>query len=372
MEHIETPYICIDRNKLLRNIVQMQQKAHKHGIALRPHAKTHKCAEIAQLQLTHGACGITTSRADEALFFLRSGCPSVTVAYPLLSLQRMGMLLHTAAEHGAELRCIADSPEGIDTLARAVAKRDAKLSIFLKIDTGLHRCGLQEHDTTIETLAHSIADTPGLHFAGLLSHAGHAYGASSIEEIESIAASERALLIRLRDRLHRDGIQCEELSVGCTPTALASDSFAELTELRPGNYVFLDGNQVRLGVCTLHDVSLWVVATVISKNDKYYIVDAGSKTLSSDLGAHGTAAVSSYGTAYPQEHAGSPAHAMPLVRLSEEHGFLHRADVRLAIGDRVHILPNHACPVANLAARLYVADGGNLADIWHTGARNMH
>ena len=372
LESVETPFLLVDYGKLLRNIVRMQQKAHLHGIDLRPHAKTHKTAEIAQLQLRHGACGITASRAEEAMFFLRSGCPSVTVAYPMLSRQRLRALLDAAAEHGAEVRFTADSREGITALADTAVEHGSNCGVFLKIDTGLHRCGLQENSTAIEEYALRIAGTRGLIFAGLLSHAGHAYAAGTPEEIQSIAEEERSLLLRIRTRLENTGIAVDRLSVGSTPTALAGTSFAGLTELRPGNYVFLDGTQVRLGVCTVEDVSLCVVATVISRNDRYYIVDAGSKTLSSDLGAHGTAAATTYGTAYTQSAFGSEMHAMPVVRLSEEHGFLHRNNVHCSIGDKVYILPNHACPVANLAARLYVADGGEITDVWPVGARNMH
>ena len=372
MEQKDTPIVLVDYEKLTQNIGAMQNKALTNGLALRPHAKTHKCAEIAQLQLRYGACGITASRAEEALFFLRSGCRSVTIAYPMLSQRRLDILLRTAEEKDAQVQFIVDSEEGMAALGEAAASYSNTCGVFVKIDTGLHRCGLREHDKRIEHFARQLEATPGMRFAGLLSHAGHAYAAGSPDEIRLIAEDERRQLLHITERLTQSSIAVREISAGCTPAALASPTFEGLTELRPGNYVFLDGTQVRLGVCTTGDVSLSVLATVVSCNDQYYIVDAGSKTLSSDLGAHGTAAVSTYGTAYPFEHYGDERYEIPIVRLSEEHGFLRRTGVRLAVGDRVRIIPNHACVVANLAAQFYMVHENQIVDIWQTGARSMH
>jgi D-serine deaminase-like pyridoxal phosphate-dependent protein len=202
---------------------------------------------------------------------------------------------------------------------------------------------------------------------GILSHAGHAYAASNRAEIAGIAAEERAIMLRVRDRLQADGHELSEISVGSTPTVLASESFDGITEARPGNYVFSDATAVRLELGRLDDVALTILATIISANDRYFIIDAGSKVLSSDLGAHGTGGAG-YGLALPLERSDNDS-PLRVVRLSEEHGFVKRAGSDLPIGTKLRIIPNHACPVANLADRLTIVSRSEVVDEWLVAGR---
>lgn len=174
-------------------------------------------------------------------------------------------------------------------------------------------------------------------------------------------------MLAVKARLEEDGVAVPEVSVGSTPTELSRESFEGITEIRPGNYVFLDRTQLRLGVCQEADCALFVLATVVSANDDYLIVDAGSKTLSSDAGAHGSGAPGS-GLAVPLR--GGPG--LELVKLSEEHGFLRRDGRDLQVGERLLILPNHACPVANLADELSVVDTAGGCREWKVEARGRN
>lgn len=285
---IETPGVVLDYSRLLDNIHWMQNKADSNHVRLRPHIKTHKCVTIAKLQLGAGAVGITASKTDEALTFIEAGTASVTVAYPILDQRKLDRLLSAASLRGVDLRLVVDSETGVDAIASAAARNAVSVQVLLEIDVGLHRCGLREEDPNLLSLVHRINDSPQLEFIGLLSHAGHAYAAKSPAEVRAVAEDERLILQRVRQSIERSGVGVREVSVGATPTAIVSESYSGITEIRPGNYVFLDLTSVRLGLIGAERLALSIVATVVSMNQDYFIVDAGSKVLSSDLGAHGT------------------------------------------------------------------------------------
>lgn len=371
LSEIETPAVLVDRERLLRNIDRAQELANRHGLALRPHVKTHKCVEIARLQLERGAVGVTASKVDEALVFIDAGVPSVTVAYPLIDEAKVRRLLTAARARGTDLRITVDNRIAVEVLGRVAAELRAAVGVLIEIDVGLRRCGLRESDPEIVELARLISRSERLRFAGLLSHAGHAYGAATAEEVAQIAAQERAILKRVRHTLEAAGIEVAEVSVGSTPTVLASDAYDGVSEIRPGNYVFMDRTPLRLGLASIEEIALTVLATVVSRNDDYFIIDAGSKVLTSDLGAHGTAGAGGYGIAFP---AGEPlartsGRSLTIARLSEEHGFVARAKGDLPIGTKVSIVPNHACPVVNLADELVVVSGDREVDRWRVAAR---
>jgi len=376
LSDIETPAVVVHEARLKENIRAMQATARLHGLALRPHVKTHKCLKIACMQLAGGAVGLTASKVDEALVFLDAGCHDVTVAYPVLDPAKLDRLLAAARRQGATLCCIADSFEACEALDAAARRNTARLGVFLKIDVGLHRCGMDENDARLLPLARRIAEGEGTRLAGLLSHAGQAYGAPDAAAVRDIARQEAAILCRVRAKLETAGLAVPTVSVGATPTALAVEApgaYRGIDELRPGNYVFLDRTALRLGLAGPQRVALHVLATVVSTNERYAIIDAGAKTLGLDLGAHGFGAADyGYGLAFlPVNGQEDPtaAEALRVVRLSEEHGFLDRTGRDIRIGTRVLILPNHSCVVANLAERLVVVKEQGALTTWEVAAR---
>ncbi|QEX20416.1 alanine racemase [Hypericibacter adhaerens] len=364
---LETPAVVIDRPALEANIALGAAIAHRHKLALRPHIKTHKSPVIAKLQIEAGAAGITASKTDEALVFIEAGIPSITVAYPLIDRAKISRLIRAAKTKGTDLRIVADSAEGIAVLSGEARAQSHRLPVFLKVDVGLHRCGVDPALRGSLDLAAALERAPGLRFAGLLAHAGHAYGAGTPEGVRKIAAEERELLLGFAEKLYQMGIEVREISVGSTPTVILNDDFTGLTEARPGNYVFMDMTQVALGVARPEQVALSVLATVVSRNDRYAIVDAGSKVMSSDRGPHGSDSLRGFDTVFALGEPDAPA--LGLTRLSEEHGFVEHGGRKLEIGSRVRILPNHACPVANLADRFAVIDAGGGTEYWPIEAR---
>ncbi|MCA0343552.1 alanine racemase [Allorhizobium pseudoryzae] len=339
---LPTPYVEIDEDRLMRNLRGMQERANAAGVVLRPHIKTHKCLAIAGCQLELGAVGVTASKPDEALVFVEAGIPSVTLAYPIVRPEKIDRLIRSAKARGTELLLIAAHEIGIEAIGVAAEAHGVKLGVFLKVDVGLGRVGVKPQDPTAIQLAEKIERHAHLTFAGLLSHAGHSYGSKSLEELSNIAAAEARALLELTRRLRQSGIGAPRISVGATPTCLGAPILEGITEMRPGNYAFLDRTALRLGIATPDDISLSVVATVVAHNDNHFIVDAGSKSLSSDLGAHGSGG-SGFGVAVSAEGEGRAA--WEVERLSEEHGFVRFLDTPPAIGGRVRIFPNHSCAV---------------------------
>ncbi|MEW5772671.1 MAG: alanine racemase [Thermodesulfobacteriota bacterium] len=365
---LETPQVVADHARLAANIARMADLARAAGVGLRPHVKTHKCREIARMQLAAGAAGLTASKPDEALVFIEDGAPSLTVAYPVLDPRKLDRLLKTAREKGCDLRLLADSEQGAAALEAAAERHARELPVFLKIDVGLHRCGLAPDHPGLLPLARRIAESTHLRLAGVLSHAGHAYGAKDAAQVREIAREENRLMNAAAARLRSDGLEAPEISVGSTPTVLAGDAWDGITEIRPGNYAFMDRTPLRLGLAGLADMSLWVLATVVSANADWLIVDAGSKVLSSDSGGHGSA-MDGHGLALPLDAPEEMGSALTVRKLSEEHGFVERGNSKLGVGDVLRILPNHACPVANLTESLTILHQEGNTEEWPVAAR---
>ena len=279
IEGLSTPSVLVDLDILERNIARMAARAREAGVRLRPHAKTHKCPEIARLQRAAGAWGLSVAKVGEAEVFADAGFDDLFVAYPVVG-EDKGRRLVTLAER-VRLAVGADGVDGARTLAAPFRAAGRALDVLLKVDVGYGRVGvLPEH--AVE-LARQIVEMPGLRLRGVFTHAGHGYLAETKTAVDEIAAQEGGRLAATVADLRAAGFPVEEVSVGSTPTAAVAMRVPGVTECRPGNYVFHDASQVALGTCGIEDCALTVVATVVSvPAPDRAVVDAGSKTLSSD------------------------------------------------------------------------------------------
>jgi D-serine deaminase-like pyridoxal phosphate-dependent protein len=250
----------------------------------------------------------------------------------------------------AELQRRARVAVGVDSisasqgLASAAEAAGTTVPILIEVDCGLGRAGLAPGDAVLR-LAQEVAVLDGLELMGVFTHAGHAYAASSLAEVERIGRQEGEVLVQTAELLRTNGVQCRVVSVGSTPTARFASAVPGVTEMRPGNYVFYDRMQVGLGSASLADCALSVLVSVISRPaaDRA-VVDGGSKTFALDRGAHGNEALEGFG--YDR------AHDLRLERLSEEHGIVRLRTDRddgVCVGDQLRFVPNHACTAANLA-----------------------
>lgn len=340
---LETPVTVVDLDILERNIANMAAFATQHGIALRPMVKTHKAPLIAKQQMHAGAVGVLVATLDEAEAMARAGILDITIAYPLIGVGQRERLRRLATR--VRLTLSVDSTEAVREFSRvfepAVAQGRPPVGVLLLIDSGGHRLGISP--ARAPELGKAIEAAPGLMLSGVATHPGHVYGCAGPDEVKAVAHQESSAVLRAAELLRAAGMAVSTVAIGSTPTARIAGAVDGITEIRPGNYVFFDAIQVALGAATWNDCALKVVGTVLSRpTSGTAVIDVGSKMLSSDRGAHGLDLVRGYGAVM-----GRPD--MVVARVSEELAVVTVPDHdSLNIGDRVEIVPNHACTACNL------------------------
>lgn len=355
----------------------MAARARGAGVALRPHAKTHKSVEIAKMQIEAGAVGICCAKLGEAEVFADAGITDIRLPYPINpsnSDRVLALLARVKLSIIVDDMGVAQGWSDAMVAAQAGTGGDAalKLDVLVKVDVGFHRCGINPSAADAADRVAFVASLPGLNFRGLLSHTGQAYHAGSEMELEYMATREAEMLRDLAERATALGVKIEEISVGSTPTSRFIEkqmgaAFAP-TEMRPGNYVFLDRTQTGLGAATLDTCAMFIAATVVSRPaPDRVILDCGAKTLALD-GARGFSALPGHGLVILPD--GTPDPTLLIERLSEEHATVKAtAPTRLKIGDRVRVLPNHSCVVTNLMDELVLTDGDTVTGRIKVAAR---
>lgn len=380
IENLATPCVLIERRRLRHNLEQMQAKATANRVALRPHVKTHKSTALAKRQRAQGAQGITVAKVAEAEAFVDAGFEDVRLAYTIVGRGKHERL-QTLRDRARISFCV-DTLEGAQAASAVYAAASNPAEVLLEVDAGYGRCGVLWNAASSVRLARKIAALPGLNLVGILTHAGHAYrgpadGESQAETLHRIATEERDRMLDFAGQLHEAGLASPdtfEISIGSTPTMAVFENNSRhgfsITEIRPGNYVFNDAIQVALGVATLHECALTVQATVVSKHRdsmgrERLFIDAGKKVFTTDTGYQ----TDGYGIILynpsdmvPQPHA-------RLTGLSEEHGWVSvLGGATFSVGDRVRIVPNHACVVAHTQNQLYVVDDDEVVDTFAVDA----
>ncbi len=351
LNEIPTPALVLDLDVLDANLERMARRLEGLGVGLRPHVKAHKCVEIARRQERLGAVGLTVSTLAEARAFAAAGFDDLTWAFPLI-LNRVDEL----AQVDAILRLLVDSPEAVD----ALEANGQDHHVWLKVDCGYHRAGVDPESAHAVRLARRIADSETLVFDGILTHAGHSYHGRGRDDLLRVAEEERRVMAAFAERLRGEGIEVPGVSVGSTPTMSVAEDLAGVTEARPGNYAFYDYTQCCLGSCDVSDVAVTVLASVVSSQPGagHSVIDAGALSLSRDGGAD-WAEPKSFGRVVGEDGELDPE--TWVVSLSQEHGILNR---RLPVGTRLRILPNHSCLVVPNFERYHVAQGGRVVDQW--------
>jgi D-serine deaminase-like pyridoxal phosphate-dependent protein len=357
-EAVETPALVVDLDRLLGNIDRMAEVARSRGLALRPHAKTHKCPQIADLQRQAGAAGLTVATLSEAEVFAAAGFTDLLIAYPVFpggaKADRLRRLLDVA-----ELHVGVDNAAGAAAVATAAGGRTVR--VLLEVDSGQHRTGVAASDAV--ALAQACGSL-GLEVHGVFTHGGHSYAGPDAPA--GAAVDEGAALAEAHSSLLAAGFDVSVVSAGSTPTAGAQRP-AQVTEERPGSYVFHDRQQLALGACTRDQVALSVAATVVSVGHGRFVIDAGSKALASDrppwLRGHGAVAALGDGPGLGDAL---------VVTLSEHHGIVEGASRLPAVGDQVLVTPNHVCTVVNLFDEYVVTRAGTVVDRWPVAGRGRN
>ncbi|WP_018180790.1 alanine racemase [Jongsikchunia kroppenstedtii] len=352
LDAIDTPFLCVDPAILDRNIAKRAEHARSTGLALRPHAKTHKCLEIARRQIDSGATGLTVATIGEAEVFGDAGFDDLFIAYPLWLTDSKSRRLRSIADR-ARLTLAIDSVDGARRLFDGLGAAASAVDVLVEIDSGHHRTGVAPADAG--PVARAAADA-GLRVTGVFTFPGHGY---SPGDRVAAAIGESTAIACATDELRSVGIEPVVRSGGSTPTVAAADA-GVLTEIRPGVYPFNDAQQIELGSCDFDDVALTAIGTVVHRRDRVAILDAGSKILGADKAAWATG----FGRIANDPHARVTA-------LSEHHATVEFAGSAPDLGTRVCVIPNHVCNAVNLVDELVVdADDGPVR--WTVAARGAN
>jgi D-serine deaminase-like pyridoxal phosphate-dependent protein len=343
IEQLDTPVPVVDLDRLEANIARLQQYMDQHGIANRPHIKTHKVPEISRLQVAAGAAGICCQKVSEAEVMVEAGLNDVFIPYNIIGEAKLERLAALAAR--ARISAVADSVYTVHGYARVGQRGALELSVLVEFDTGMHRCGVGTPEQAAE-LARVIARAPGLRFEGLMTFPHNAASDDFVRETRRL--------------LQCDGIPLACVSYGGTPTMWEAHLRSEVTEYRAGTYVYGDRSILASGAMTLDQIAFTVVTTVVSRpTADRGVLDGGSKTFSSDLlGMSGHGLI----LEYPEAR---------FYGMSEEHGNVDFAECprKPEIGERVTVIPNHCCTVSNLFDAVVGVRGNKVEVTWPVAAR---
>jgi D-serine deaminase-like pyridoxal phosphate-dependent protein len=341
---LETPALVVDLDRVERNIARVAGYAREHGLAVVPHAKTHKTEAIARLQLAAGATGLTLAKSREAEAFAEREIGPLLLHYPAYGEAKARRLAEVAGR--VPLTVALDSAVVAEQLGAAMVRRGVTADVLVEVDVGLHRTGVEPAGAV--ALGQAVDGIAGLRLVGLSGYPGHARDAA--EGPAAAFAAVDAQLREVRDTFVAAGLDSARISGGSTSTALRAAGTI-LTEVRPGTYVFLDRGDGRGDLWGPDDVALTVHTTVVSTSvPGRMILDAGSKTLSEAGPPPGLTG----GAALPD------APDVEVLFLNEEHAVcdISRSDRGWVVGDRVRLVPNHACTCVNLHDRLFAARDG--------------
>jgi D-serine deaminase-like pyridoxal phosphate-dependent protein len=334
-----TPSIVVDLDVVERNINRIQGLMDQAGVANRPHIKTHKSPEIARMQVAAGAKGITCQKLGEAEIFADAGFDDILITYNIFGEQKEARMAALLQRTPVKLTIAADNPVTLEGLSKAGTAAGRPVGVVIECDTGRKRAGVETPREAIQ-LAAQAAGMKGLEFRGLMFYPP-----------EDGWERSQIFLDEVQHGLRSHGLFCEIISTGGSPNIPHAGKLKGATEHRPGTYIFNDRMQVKAGVATFEDCALNVYATVVSRaGEDRGILDAGSKTLTSDIGGLD-------GHGYMLEHPEAK-----IARFAEEHGFLDLSacNNRPSVGDIVRIIPNHVCVVVNMFDRMIAVRGDEI------------
>ncbi|MCC7428756.1 MAG: alanine racemase [Alphaproteobacteria bacterium] len=367
LSDLPTPCLVLDRGRLEHNLAVMSQAVRRHGVALRPHLKTAKSAEIGRMAVAGEAGGVTVSTLAEARYFAANGFKDILYAVGIVPAKLAEVARLMAG--GAVVHIITDDP----ATARAIAAQGVALgvsfSVLVEIDCGEARGGIPAGSPALLDIARMLA-APGATLSGIMTHAGHSYACRDLAAVQAVAEAERVAAVTAAERLRAEGFACPIVSAGSTPTALHGTNWQGVTELRAGVYMFGDLFQAEIGSNALEDIALSVLSSVIGRRaeENRFLIDAGALALSKDRSTEATPHDRGFGLV--RDLLGRPAYGeAKVLRANQEHGIVAAAGpldfAGLPIGARVRVLPNHACLTAAAYDRYHVVDGGDeIVAVW--------
>lgn len=348
---VDTPALALDRAKLERNLRRMADFAAGGPAKLRPHAKTHKCVEIANLQLDAGAVGITCAKVGEAEALADGGIPDILIANQIVGPLKIARLMKLAGR--CTVTVAVDDAGNVAQLSAAAVAAGVTLRVFVEVNVGMDRCGVEPGEPAL-ALARQVADAPGVVFAGLQAYEGHLQNLLPFEDRAARTLVDMRKALAAKEYIEAAGLDVPAVS-GCgTGTHTVTGRLPWMTELQCGSYATMDAQYASVGGAD-YENALTVLVTVISRPrpDKA-IVDAGLKAVTPEFG---DPTVLVEGASW--------------LDFSEEHGevMLSGAAQELRVGDKIELIPRHGCTTVNLYDRYHVVQDGTLIAVWDVAAR---
>jgi len=359
---LETPAALVDVDRMAANLEKVGEYCKKWGISYRPHAKTHKSAELAREQMAVGAVGMTVATMKEAEV-MAAACRDILMAYPPVGKPRMDRLLSLPQD--VRLSVALDSSQALQGLARAATAAGRQVTVLIEVDMGMGRVGVQGISEAVR-LAEETVGSAGIQYGGILIYPGHIRRPVG-EQLPDIQAST-ARLATLLETLAGAGLPPMVVSGGSTPTLFNSHLMTGITEVRPGTWIFNDRTTALLEACHWTECAYSVLATVVSTSvPGQVVVDAGSKALAKEevrATFRDPAVAAGFGCVLDRPE-------LRVSAMSEEHGVIDLADSpwRPRVGDLVRIVPNHVCVSVNLQNRLWQVQGESVLGYWSVEAR---
>ena len=361
---VDTPALLLDLAAFERNLDRLQACTNAAGVALRPHAKAHKCPAIALAQLQRGAVGICCQKVSEALPFLQAGITDIHISNQIVGPAKAALLAQLAL-HGRLSICI-DHASQVATLAQATAASGSRLDVLVEINIGQDRCGVADAAAVLRLLD-ALAPHGRLRFRGLQAYHGgvqHVRGHAQRRDAAPRAAARTAAIVAA---LAQAGVACATVTGGGSGSVEFDLASGVYSEVQPGSYVFMDGDYNRNdygdGDALRFEQSLFIASTVMSVGSGERIVlDAGLKSITVDSGLPGIW----------QGSALSPT--LVYAAANDEHGIVHTrapGDAHPALGSQLLLVPGHCDPTLNLHDELVGVRGGQVESIWPIAARGL-
>lgn len=359
VEELDTPSLIIDLDQMESNIKMMQDFADSKGVKLRPHTKTHKTAEIAHLQIKYGAQGITVAKISEAEAMVNEGVADIFIATEVAGKQKLERIQAIAGR--AKIRLAVDSIDHVEQVAKFFGDQ-VPIELMIEIDTGQGRCGVQPREG-VELAGEIIEKYPQIKLGGIFTHEGHTYDATDNEQMKEIALKAQRDVVEVGKKIKEKwGLDCE-ISIGCTLGQLIGEVLPEITEVRPGTYIFFDvGHAYYLGDTKY--CAATILATITSKRGhEGAVADTGAKAMTIDQRSSGVLKTEGFGKikGYPDQ----------IKKLSDEHAVIVPGN-SLNIGDRIEIIPNHICPTVNIYDKAYGVRDGKVEKVFTISARGCN
>ena len=331
IEGIDTPALIVEEKIYNENATAMGKLLDGKALKLRPHYKSHKCAEIAREQIARGAVGMTCAKLSEAIDLCDAGIEDILIANQIVDKKKISRLASLALD--CRLTVCVDNEDNIRAINAAALAVGSVVHCLIEYEIGMERCGVSSNEE-VARLAKVIDECSNLVFDGIQAYAGHISHEVSREERLGLTQANALKIKELLDFLTTQGIEVGTLSGGSTGTSLIKADMGLYTELQAGSYLFMDSTYKTLGLPFKN--SLFILATVVSVNDRLAVVDAGVKSCGVDQGM-------------PECVGFTVSHIVA----SEEHLQLHNPSKKFNVGDKVLLIPGHCCSTVNLHEKLY-------------------